>query len=94
MRKPGLTIGFLIIVIFVLSVAKTFVSNKISTSGQTLSATEDRINAKKIENTLLSEKLYSLSSLTNVFSQANSLGFVQEKSKFVITYPIPIAIKQ
>jgi len=94
MRKPGLTIGFLIIVIFVLSVAKTFVSNKISTSGSTLSATEDRINAKKIENTLLSEKLYSLSSLTQVFSQANSLGFVQEKSKFVITYPIPIAIKQ
>lgn len=94
MKKPVFIIGFLIIVIFVLSVAKTFVSNRISTSGSALGVIEDKINAKKIENTLLSEKLYSLSSLTNVLSQANSLGFVQEKSKLVITYPIPIAIKQ
>ena len=94
MKKPIFIIGFLIIVIFILSVAKTFVSNKISTSGSTLSATEDKINAKKIENTLLSEKLYSLSSLTQVFSQAKSLGFVQDKSKFVLINPLPIAIKQ
>jgi len=94
MRKPAFTIGFLIIVILALSVAKAFVSNRISTSGSALGVTRDKINAYKIENTLLSEKLYSLSSLTYVFSQANGLGFVQGKSKFVITYPIPIAIKQ
>jgi hypothetical protein len=42
---------------------KTFVSNRISTSGSALSeAIGDKINAYKIENTLLSEKLYSLSS--------------------------------
>jgi cell division protein FtsL len=94
MKKPVLIIGFLIIAILALSVVKTFVSNRISTSGSTLGAISDRINAYKIENTLLSEQLYSLSSLTNVLTKANSLGFVEGNSKFVITYPIPIAIKQ
>ena len=94
MKKPVFIIGSLIIAIFILSVAKTFVSNRISTSGSALGAIGDKINAKKIENTLLSEKLYSLSSLTNILSQANSLGFVEEKSKFVLVNPLPIAIKQ
>lgn len=94
MKKPTFVIGFLIIAILGLSVVKTFVSNRISTSGSALGAIEERINFYKIENTLLNEKLYSLSSLTNLLSQANSLGFVEEKSKFVLTNPIPIAIKQ
>ncbi len=94
MKKPVFVIGFLIIVILGLSVVKAFVSNRISTSGSALGAIEERINFYKIENTMLNEKLYSLSSLTNLLSQANSLGFVEEKSKFVLTNPIPIAIKQ
>lgn len=94
MKKPTFVIGFLIIAILGLSVVKTFVSNRISISGSALGAIEERINFYKIENTLLNEKLYSLSSLTNLLSQANSLGFVEEKSKFVLTNPIPIAIKQ
>lgn len=94
MKKPVFVIGFLIIVILGLSVVKAFVSNRISTSGSALGAIEERINFYKIENTMLNEKLYSLSSLTSLLSQANSLGFVQEKSKFVLTNPIPIAIKQ
>jgi cell division protein FtsL len=94
MKKPVLIIGFLIIVILSLSVVKTFVSNRISTSGSALGAIGDKINAYKIENTLLSEKLYSLSSLTNVYAKANNLGFVEGSSKYVITNPIPIAIKQ
>lgn len=94
MRKPALVIGFLAIVILALSVIKTFASNRISTSGQALFAIEDKINFYKIENALLSEKLYSLSSLTNLMSQANSSGFVKEKTSFVLTNPIPIALKQ
>lgn len=94
MKKPVFVIGFLIIAILGLSVVKAFVSNRISTSGSALGAIEERINSYKIENTMLNEKLYSLSSLTSLLSQANSLGFVEEKSKFVLTNPIPIAIKQ
>ncbi len=94
MKKPALIIGFLIIVILGLSVVKAFASNRISTSGSALGSIEEKINNYKIENTMLDEKLYSLSSLTNLLSQANSLGFVEEKSKFVLTDSIPIAIKQ
>ncbi len=94
MRKPALVIGFLVIVILALSVIKTFASNRISTSGQVLGAIGDKINFYKTENTLLSEKLYSLSSLTNLLSQANSSGFVKEETSFVLTNPIPIALKQ
>lgn len=94
MKKPAFLILFLIISVLGLSVVKTFVANRISTSGSTLGAIQERINFYKIENTLLSEKLYSLSSLTNVSSQADKLGFVEEKSKFVLVNPIPIALKQ
>lgn len=94
MRKPAFVIGFLVIAILALSVVKTFASNRISTSGPALFAIEDKINFYKTENTLLSEELYSLSSLTNVLSKANSLGFVKEKTSFVLTNPIPIALKQ
>ncbi|MCL6096478.1 MAG: hypothetical protein M1444_02220 [Patescibacteria group bacterium] len=94
MKKPALTIGFLLVAILALSVVKTFVSNRISISGPALSEVEDRINAKKIENTLLSEKLYLLSSLTNISTEADRLGFVESKSNFVLTNPMPIALKQ
>ncbi len=94
MKKPVLTIGFLIIVTLVLSIVKIFVSNRISVSGLVLGEIEEKINYYKTENTLLSEKLYSLSSLTNVSVKANELGFVAEKSSFVLTNPLPIALKQ
>jgi len=94
MKKPVLIIGFLIIVIFALSIVKTFIANRISISGLALEVIVSKINAYKIENTLLSEKLYTLSSLTNVSFQANTLGFVEEKSSLVLTNTIPIAIKQ
>lgn len=94
MKKPVLTIGMLIVVILVLSVVKTFVSNRILTSGTALSEAQDRINAYKLENTLLSEKLYSLSSLTNISIEADRMGFVEEKTSFVLSNPVPIALKQ
>ncbi len=94
MKKPALTILFLIFVILVLSVVKTFVSNRISTSGMVLGAIEDKISYYKTENALLSEKLYSMSSLTNISNQAEKLGFVEEKTNFVLTNPLPIALKQ
>ena len=94
MKKPALILGLLIIMILVLSVVKTFVSNKISTSGMVLGTLQDKITYYKTENALLSEKLYTLSSLTNVSAEAESLGFVEGKSAFVLTNPLPIALKQ
>ncbi len=94
MRKPALTILFLIVVILALSIVKVFVSNRILTSGTALGDVGDSINAYKVENTLLSEKLYSLASLTSILASAEDLGFVEEKARFVLANPIPIALKQ
>lgn len=94
MKRPAFTIGLLIAVIVILSVVKIFVSNSILTSGNALGDVEDKINTYKIENTLLSEKLYSLSSLTSISASAEDLGFVEEKARFVLVNPVPIALKQ
>lgn len=94
MRKPAFTVVFLIVVILILSVVKTFVSNRILASGTALSDMEDRINFYQVENTLLSEKLYTLSSLTVISAKADNLGFVEGKTSFALVNPVPIALKQ
>ena len=94
MKKSALTILLLILVIAALSVVKTFVANRISTSGMVLGAIEDKISYYKTENALLSEKLYTMSSLTTISGEAENLGFVEEKTNFVLTNPLPIALKQ
>lgn len=94
MKKPAILIILLIVTVVALSIFKTFVSNKISTSGTVLGAIEEKINYYKTENALISEKLYTLSSLTSVSEKADKLGFVDEKSTFVLTNPVPIALKQ
>jgi len=93
MKKPAQIIGILIVAIVMLSIVKAFVTNRISTSGLTLGVIKDHITEKKRENILLSEKLYSLASLTYVSGKADSLGFVEEKSRLVISNTVPIAIK-
>jgi cell division protein FtsL len=94
MRKPALTIGILLLAVILLAVVKIFVSNRILTSGSALSQVQDKLNAVKVENTLLSEKLYSMSSLTNIYSEADKLGFVEAGISFVPGNTLPIAIKQ
>ena len=94
MKKPAVIIGILIITVLVLSIFKTFVSNRISTSGTVLGAIEEKINGYKTENALISEKLYALSSLTSISEKADKLGFIEGKSSFVLTNPVPIALKQ
>lgn len=94
MKKPALIIGFLITVIIMLSVVKTFVSNRISTSGLELGQIDAQINSLQTENAILSEKYYTLASLTTIASEAAGMGFVEENSDFVLTNPLPIALKQ
>ena len=81
-------------IILMLSVVKVFVSNRISTSGVALGKMQDRIYFYKNENIILDEKLYSYSSLTNLYANADKLGFVQGKTSYTVTNPMPIALKQ
>ncbi len=94
MKKPILVIGLLITLTLALSVVKIYVSNQIATSGVILGKTQEEINSYKTENILLSEKLYSASALTNIDKEASKLGFVEQKSDFVLSGKVPVAFKQ
>jgi hypothetical protein len=94
MKKPMLTIGFLITITLLLSVVKIFASNRISTSGAVLGGIQDKIIFYRNDNLILSEKLYTYSSLTNLYGNAKTLGFVEGKTSYVIANPLPIALKQ
>lgn len=94
MKKPKLFIATLVIIMIFLSVVQVVVSNSLSTTGQMLGKLDKEIQSYKKENTLLKEKLLSVSSLTNVASEAAHLGFVENKSNVFLTAPLPLAVKQ
>jgi len=94
MKKPTLIIGFLLFTIFMLYLVKISVSNQISTSGVALAEVNEKLNNLKVENTLLSEQLYELSSLTTIDEKAQKLGYVQSNGNFVLNGQVPVAIKQ
>jgi hypothetical protein len=94
MKKPVLLISFLLVGVFVLSIVRIFVSNNIATSGVALGNIEEEAQRYKLENSILSERLYIYSSLTNIASKAYDLGYTDKKSNYVIGQQLPVALKQ
>nr|MBI5456025.1 hypothetical protein [Candidatus Levybacteria bacterium] len=94
MKKPGLMILTLVLVILALSVVKIFISNNVSTSGVVLGKIQEELDKYKFENSIISEKLYVAASLTNVSKEAHDAGFIDSKSDLVLNKQIPVAIKQ
>lgn len=94
MKKPVLILGSLFLAIVVLFGVKTVVSTRIITSGVELAKIQDETQGYKTENTILKEKIYSLSSLTHVSEQATKVGFVESKSTFAVSAVRPIASAQ
>jgi hypothetical protein len=94
MKKPALIIGSLIILVLALSVVKIYISNQVATSGVILGKIQEDAANIKMENTLLAEKLYTESALTNIDSKAEKMGFVEQKSDFVLSGQMPVAYKQ
>lgn len=94
MKKPALIIGFLLFTVVVLFLVKISVSNQVATSGVLLSEVNEKLNSIKLENTVLSEEYYELSSLTSIDTKAQKLGYVVPKGNFVLNGQIPVAIKQ
>jgi len=94
MKKPALIIGFLLFTVVVLFLVKISVSNQVATSGVLLSEVNEKLNSIKLENTVLSEEYYQLSSLTSIDTKAQKLGYVEPKGNFVLNGQIPVAIKQ
>jgi hypothetical protein len=94
MKKPTLIIGSLIILVLALSVVRTYVSNQVVTSGVLLGRIQEEVVNYKTENVLLAEKLYTESALTTIDSEAESVGFIEQKSDFVLNGQVPVAFKQ
>jgi cell division protein FtsL len=94
MKKPALIIGLLLFVAISLSVVKTFVSNNVATSGVVLSKVEEEIDKYKVKNALLSEKLYTLSSLTAISGKAKKMGYTKSRTDFVLNNQYPVAFKR
>lgn len=94
MEKYKLVIKSLIFVIFILVGLRIVVSNTISTSGVELGKINEETGILNLVNASLSEKFFAEASLTTIASEAASLGFTNHKENFVLTNPLPIAVKQ
>lgn len=93
-KKSFLLIIILLFTFLTLAMVRSIISNSMSTSGTELGKTGDELSSLKIENDLLREKLFALSSLTLISSKAAEVGFVEEKKTFSLTNAVPIALKQ
>lgn len=94
MKKPNLIIFLLIITSLTLALVRIFVANNVATSGIILSKVQEDINKYKLENSLLSTKVYAMSSLTYINSKALELGYKEGKSDLVLTNQKSVALKQ
>lgn len=94
MKKPILIISIIVLSIIVLSIGRVVVSNGMSTSGIALDQIQTEISYYKTQNTILREKLLSMTSLDYIASKASVLGFVESKTNISLDKSIPLAIKQ
>ena len=93
MKKPTFIIIFIVFLIIALSISRVIVSNNLSTAGLALLKLENQLNSYKIENTKAREKLLSLTSLSYISSEASKLGFVENKTSFILAKPLPLAVR-
>lgn len=94
MRKPVLLILILIIIVVTLSIVRIYVSNNIATSGVILGKLQEKIGKLQTENAVLSQNVYENSSLNFIASKAAELGFINNKTTFVINSQLRVASKQ
>lgn len=94
MKRACIVLGSLLGIIIILSIVQIGISNAFSTDGITLGIMQEKIATLEKENMLLKEKIYTLSSYTNIAEKANTLGFVENKSTVVLGGIQPLAIRQ
>lgn len=92
MRRTMRFFSIILIVIVLLSIVQVVVSNRIATTGVTLSKLSEEVGTYKKQNAILREEILSSSSLMHIASEAARLGFVQSESELVLSSP-PLARK-
>lgn len=91
MKRTKVLLSCLIATVLVLVVIQVVASNRISTAGIELSALQTELKEVKRENSLLREKILTVSSLNLIASRAGELGFIEGKQRVYITDPLPLA---
>ncbi|HUD45117.1 MAG TPA: hypothetical protein VMR41_06240 [Patescibacteria group bacterium] len=91
MKKYYLILAGLITVILLLIIANITLSNSMSTGGIELSQLQLKLHDLQMQNSILEEKVLSLSSYTHIASQAATLGFTPEKTQLSLSTPLPLA---
>ena len=95
MKTHKITItSALFLIIVLLSIVQVVVSNRLSTSGIILGKIEEEIRNYKTENSELAQELFLVTSLNNISSKADLLGFVKEKSSLILTTSDIVAVRQ
>lgn len=84
MKKPRILLIILILAVVVLGIIRVAISNRISTGGVALGTIEDEISYYKTQNLIYKEKIYTLSSLGTINSEAQKLGFIPSKGGIAI----------
>ena len=93
MKKHIFILELLIFVALSLALSRVVVSNVISTSGVELGSLNEKLSSVRIENDSLKEELFGKASLGNISSEAAKLGFTDKKENFVLTSPLPVALR-
>lgn len=91
MKRTKLFIAGLVATVLLLVVIQVVASNRISTAGIELGKLQAELKDIKRQNTLMREKILSLSSLTEMASRAGELGFVEGKQQIYIHTELPLA---
>lgn len=94
MKKPIIIISIMFCIILILSVLRVVVANSMSTSGIALDGLDRELSYYKTQNTILKEKLLTITSLDYIASKASVLGFAESKSNISLNVPLPLAIRQ
>jgi hypothetical protein len=94
MKKSALLILGLSLTIISLSLVRTFISNNISTSGVVMDTIQNKVDKYKLENSILAEKVYTLSSLTNISQKAYDQGYKENVSDLVLSQKQTVAINR
>jgi hypothetical protein len=91
MKNKIKLIGFLISITVLLTVTRTVVLNSVATGGPLLAKVNAEISFYETENAVLSQEVYTKSSLNEIALKAEKMGFVNQKTGFSLSNAIPIA---
>ncbi len=88
------SIFFIFLIVFILGVAKIFLTAKLATTGVDLAKIEKETTQLTDQNLFIEEKASEFSSLTRVASEAGKLGFLPVERMVSLSLKLPIAFHE